>query len=337
MQRSCSMIRRRVQSYKPPEIRTRKEPRRGFARHFEGWQPGLVAVLIAGLVAALVVPRPVEPRDVPSPAIDRIALSRTAAADDARARSARVDGLDVDVRRLGTALHEYGRADCDGSEDALVASRAKVVDAGRAAFAVGEEAVLRLRAFQLVTFLDEVRAWEHTGRITDSLCELGGGFSRLLERNAWVVTEDGRPRVLLDDAALRASFKKRWNEIVGVGSSSFALSLDEQRSLFRFLLVHPTMPSSKPEPGHEESPAWRAFEEGHAAQFQLKKIEELSALDATYPRDFARGVVLYRLQRFALAVESFRRHLEDHPDGPLSLRAQNHLRAALGRAYDEPF
>jgi hypothetical protein len=36
-------------------------------------------------------------------------------------------------------------------------------------------------------------------------------------------------------------------------------------------------------------------------------------------------------------VEAFRRHLEIAPDGPYALRAQNYLRAALGRARDEVF
>ena len=41
----------------------------------------------------------------------------------------------------------------------------------------------------------------------------------------------------------------------------------------------------------------------------MKKIEELAALDPSYPADLARGVVLYRLARYPAAVEKFRRHL----------------------------
>jgi tetratricopeptide (TPR) repeat protein len=77
----------------------------------------------------------------------------------------------------------------------------------------------------------------------------------------------------------------------------------------------------------------RAFED----RFRLKKIDELSAVDPTYPKELARGIVLYRLGRYPLAVEAFRQHLERSPDGAFSLRAQNYLRAALGKANDESF
>jgi len=45
--------------------------------------------------------------------------------------------------------------------------------------------------------------------------------------------------------------------------------------------------------------------------------------------------VLYQLQRYPLAVEEFRRHLDASPDGPYTLRAQNYLRAALERARED--
>jgi len=71
------------------------------------------------------------------------------------------------------------------------------------------------------------------------------------------------------------------------------------------------------------------------AQYRLKKLDELAAVDPSFPVHLARGVVLYQLQRYPLAVEAFRRHLERAPDGPFTLRAQNYLRAALGRARED--
>jgi hypothetical protein len=66
----------------------------------------------------------------------------------------------------------------------------------------------------------------------------------------------------------------------------------------------------------------------------MRKIEELAAVDPSYPADLARGVVLYGLHRYAASTELFRRHLDVHPDGPFTLRAQNYLKASLARAAE---
>ena len=59
--------------------------------------------------------------------------------------------------------------------------------------------------------------------------------------------------------------------------------------------------------------------------------QKLAARDPSYPAAFARGVLLFRMQRFGPATEAFRNHLEASPDGPYALRAQNHFKAALDR------
>ena len=146
----------------------------------------------------------------------------------------------------------------------------------------------------------------------------------LMRRSGWA---DERRRLALDEAALRASFKKRWNDVTGMKGPALALTLDEERALLGFLLRHPPRP-----PGGVSAPS-RA--RAHEDQVRLKKVEELGAVDPAYPVDLARGVVLYRLRRYPLAVQAFARHLAAHPDGPHALRAQNYLRAAIGRANDE--
>lgn len=69
-------------------------------------------------------------------------------------------------------------------------------------------------------------------------------------------------------------------------------------------------------------------------QYLLKKLDELGSIDAAYPADLARGIVLYRLGSYPQSVEASRRHLDASPDGPFTLRAQDHLRAALGRVQE---
>jgi hypothetical protein len=307
---------------------------RGLSRHLDGWQAGVLAVFIAGTAAALVVPRPVEPTELPEPALDVRALASLRAADDAQADAAERKPLDADVRALGSAIRAYGEADARGDDAAVFAARAKVAEAAARALAQGDDELVELRAFQLRAFLREVRRWRAGQPGSDELAALGGGFSRMIERNGFC---DGEGRVLMDEPALRASFKKRWNEIASIARPALAVPLDEQRALARFLLAHPPVPSGF-ERGGAGDPRAIALARGVAEdQARLKRIDELAELDPSYPRELARGVVLYRLRRYPLALEAFRRHLEANPDGPWTLRAQNYLRAALGRARDEGF
>ncbi|MDI3290396.1 hypothetical protein [Polyangium sp. 15x6] len=297
---------------------------KGFGRLLEGWQPGLVAVFLAGSAALLAVPRSVPPEGLPAPLVEPRMLAEAAALDDARARAVETKPLDADVRALGSLLRAFGRADARGDEAMLAELRRQIGPAAARALAQGEDAVLALRAYQLRSFLREVRRFVSTGETSDELVELGGPFADVLTRNGWC--EGAPPCVMhMDERALRASFKRRWNEISGLSGSTLALGIDEQRALFGFLLAHP--PRSNP-----------GRDDGRGAQdqtaFLLRKIDELSALDPSYPRELARGIVRYRKGEFGRAAEHFATHLEISPDGPYALRAQNHLRAALERSLE---
>jgi hypothetical protein len=257
---------------------------------------------------------------------DPTELRRAAAIDEARADAAERDLLDPDVRELGSAFRAYGLADAAGDEQAIALSRGALAIAGMRAIALGEEGALRLRAYQLRAFLREVKRWEITGDESSELRALGGGFIAMLRRNGWCLQGEGhgaRRRVLLDDAAQRAAFKLRWSEVTGLTSATFRPTLDEQRAFFRLLLVRP-LPFA--------APVTAGFTQGYQDQYRLKKIEELSAIDPTYPAELARGIVLHRLGRYSPAAQAFRRHLDASPDGPFTLRAQNYLRAALENA-----
>ncbi|WP_437314185.1 hypothetical protein [Sorangium sp. So ce385] len=325
-----------------------------------------MAVFIAGSAAILAVPRAVEPAELPLPLADARALARVRDADIARAREAELLGLDAEVRALGSAIRAFGivDADADHTEAELLAARKRVLEAAGPALAQGDEAVLRLRAYQMSSFVREVRRFEATGEESDELRELGGNFPGLLRRNAWLRAGDAGPRggearrVALDGAALGALFKKRWDAIVGLRRAPFGVALDEERALYKFLLSHPLSgrnaqePAAPPaaetaarpepqagEPGPRSSAAaLRAAEAQRAEEhYRLKKIDELAALDPAYPRHLARGITLYRLGKFVQSADAFRIHLDQHPDGAHTLRAQNYLRAALERAREERF
>jgi hypothetical protein len=303
--------------------------RHGLARHLEGWQPGLLAIFVAGVPALLAVPRAVAPVDLPEPLLEPRELAAAAREDEALAVAAERERLDTDVRALGSALRAYGLADMTDDASAVAAERRNVAEAAKLAKTHGDEAIVRLRAYQLRSFLRELRRWELTGKESKELQELGGPFLVRAQKNGWM----DRRRLLPDETVRAALFKKRWMELAMTSGPALDLRPVEQRAMGRFLLLHPPREPSIAADGHQDKVvAQRTVQ--LAEQYRLKKIEELRALDPAYPADLARGVVFYRLHRYPQAVEALRKHLEDHPDGPWSVRAENYLRAALGGAMD---
>ena len=301
-----------------------------WSRHLEGWQPALLALLLAGSTAALAIPRSIAPFDIPEPRLDPGALHHIDLVDAELAASADRERLDVDVLKLGTELFAFGVADAKRDDEALATARRDVLDAAHRALRVGTAPMLALRAHHLRTFQREMARYDATGEESDRLHEVAGGIIHRLEHNGWVDVTRAHHRVLPDATVLSILFKKHWNEVVGVSGAPFDSTLAEARAFYRFLIAHPALPDSAGSPGLYDARA------AITGQYRLKKLDELSALDHDYPVQLARGVVYYQLGRFPLAVEAFRRHLEARPDGPYTFRAQNYLRAALGRSHDEP-
>jgi hypothetical protein len=249
-------------------------------------------------------------------------LERAARTDQALADAAEHERLDADVRRVGSAIRAYSLAEISGSTAPPERERLALVEAAKRALAQGEAAMARLRAYQLRSFLRELRRWEQTGEETYELYELGGAFLDRARKSGWI--EGGR-RLILDDTVRAVLFKKRWVDLTLAHGPTIDLTAVESRALCRFLILHPPQ-----DPTLEARSGAGVQRAAYAAdQYRLRKIEELHALDPSYPEGLGRGVALYRLHRYPQAVEAFRRHLQDHPDGPYTLRAQNYLRAAL--------
>lgn len=315
--------------------KTSKE--RGFARHLEGWQPGVLAVFLAGSSALIAVPRPVEPRDVPEPTISPRALAEAARTDEALAEKAEAENaahapLDYDVRALGSAIREYGLADAEGDDPTVMQARARVAEAAKKARAQGEAPLLELRAYQTRAFLRALRRWEAKGDELPELRELGGGFVSMAGRNGWV-NERG---LLMDEPVRRAMFKKRWNDIALTRGPGFDLTSDEQRAILRFLIRHPPREDAEIAVGARIPRAIKDSERKAYLrdQYLLRKIEELATLDPGYPADLARGVIFFRMHRYGAAKEAFGRWLDSHESGPFVVRAQNWLAAAAEHAGD---
>lgn len=297
------------------------EPR-DLSRHFEGWQPGLVAVVLAGIVALLAVPRSIEPTELPLPVADVQQLRGVMHADDEAALAIVKNPLDTDVRALGSILRAFGKADASRDEAMLAQLHSRIFTAVLVARNQGDASLVALRAFQMREFLREVRRFVVTGQASDELVELGGSFQDLLTRSGWC-TGAAPCTMLMPEQVQRAMFKRRWNEITGLSGPPFDLTVDEQRAFFAFLLRYP------PRAGDRLPKVPRA---GFDGAYLLRKVDELAAIDPTYPRLLARGIVQFRKGDFRRAAESFATQLEASPDGLWSIRAQNHLRAALEQA-----
>jgi hypothetical protein len=134
--------------------------------------------------------------------------------------------------------------------------------------------------------------------------------------------------IVMDDLVRGIFFKRRWNQVTAISGSMFAISLDEHRVFYAFLLAHPYVEGRA---GLDAKAACRA-----ADQWRLRKIEELARLDDAYPYTLARGVLFYRLGRYPEAVQAFRDYLGAAEDGRYVLRARNYLATAVTRAAEEP-
>lgn len=307
-----------------------------WSRHLEGWQPGLLAIGIAVSGALLAMPRATAPVDIPPPTVDERMLSTTMAQDRDRALALAPDlekelfGASpttlFDLRALGNAIREFGLADsAEDRDERIVDQRRKLSEAVLRARHLGDDKLLALRAYETRLFLRAVREWEETRSEPEDLKALGGPFLAMLERNGWL--KDGR--IVPNEAVRAIFFKKRWNEMTGLSGGPFALTLDEQRAHYRFLLAHPSALAASGAPG---APVDCRLVD----RWRLRKVNELAQIDSSYPHELATGVLLYRLGAHSAAAQAFRDHLAERPDGSHALRVRNYLMAAMERAAEDP-
>ncbi len=290
---------------------------------------------VAILLGLLLLPRRGVPDDVPLPIPDAAALAHAIANDRDLAERARVEPLPAPVRALGSAIRAYHSLEAGQNTADLGRARGAVDTAlVEALSSGGDDALLRLRAAELESFLAEVHRFESTGAESDELFALAGAFVRSMKTAGWC---DGR-RLLPGEPALRTLFKQMWDAFLGLeGRPGFDPTLDEQRALYALYLSAP-----HPSPGmhaaieaarrgaHDERACEgvREAERGATEEWRLERIRRFAAIDPTYPAAYARGVASYRRADYRGSSAAFQTWLADHPEGPLSLRARSFLRAA---------
>ena len=278
----------------------------------------LVGVVIAGVAAALAAPRATEPLGVasalPLPLPNRARLAERARRDRERVTEARRHALSFAVRSVGEMFRQLGAA----AGVRAANTEAKLFDLRRLARAAvrdeGTAGLLALRAVQSELFVAACRRFATSGQADAELRELGGDFGELARKSAWV--EGGA--FVLNDEELALLFRARWNELTGLAAAAaFQPTLDEYRDRYALLLRHPA-----------------GDDDASRASRQLGYVTSIEKLDHDYPAAFARGVLLYRSGAYEAAAAAFRAHLSARPDGPWTLRARNHLLAALARTAD---
>lgn len=328
-------------------VRALAEARAAAARPGKAAVPGtksarwlaVIPVTAALLAALLIMPRAAAPEDVPLPRVDAKALEAVRKDDVDRAASARTTRLPGEVLAVGSALRELNRAQVENQPGEVVglartalehafgivaSDRAKAVDSLRT-----------LRAVQLEGFLAEVEKFEATGKSTEELELLAGPFLDHMALAGWLV----RGKILLDEPARRAAYKLVWNALIGADRlTDLKLSLDEQRALYTFYLTHPHAAEAQRmayenmrrlSTNDSECNKAIAQEKVDIEQWRIDKIRRLGELDRSYPTTYALGVAYYREARYDLSIEAFRSWIAAHPDGELSLRARNHMMAAV--------
>ena len=305
---------------------------------FRGAGLALVPVVICVLLGALLMPHAAVPDDVPLPIIDEVSLAKLEAEDDARQRQVDEAGLSGEVRALGSDLRAFHELQAEGARDMARLLEAKDrVYASRTRVMAGEgsDLVRKLFSVQLAKFKAEVASFRATGEESLELRALSGTFLSRMRSASWVKGRDVR----LTDAELRVLYKSMWALDVGLESdANFSLSLDEKKVLFRLFLRSPHPPeqlrgvfveAKRRATGTVECGRVEEEERLSAEKWRIQKIVQLADIDASYPKDYALGAAYYRAGDYAASMQSYRRFLDAHADGPLVLRARNYYRSAL--------
>jgi len=300
----------------------------------------IVPVVIGVIFLGLLMPRATTPDAVPLPAVDRRVLGHVATEDDRAAAGAEATRLPTDVLAVGSAFRALKAAEAKDADPSTMSGLKAKLETSLAELKTRpnlEEDLFTLRALQTRHFLDALRTWEDRGETTNELVELGGSFVARLTEAGWATASPRR--VILDDAQRRVAFKIVWNGILQFDKRPrFMLSLDEQRTMYTLYFEHPH-PSESQRGGlvaqRKSALTPVACERANAEEsrqtelWRADKIKRFGMIDADYPTSYALGVAYYRIGRFDLSADAFSGWLNEHPDGPYTLRARNHLKAAI--------
>lgn len=277
-----------------------------------------MSLAVAGMVATVAllgVPRGVPVEDVPLPRIERRLLALELREDEQLAAEA-LSGLPFIVRASGEVMRRVGAAEARNDKAAVQELRDQLIEMIQVArSAHGERPLLSLRAIQTHLFLEELGRYVLHRRPSRDLTELGGAILTKARRAGWLQHN----RWKASDEELGAMFRVRWTNLAGVTEPGpLAPRLNDLRLYYRLRLRYPDVNS-------------RARSDRIEAQ--LRDVSALSELDRDYPHHYATGILQYQLGSLGPALDSFRAHLRQHPDGEWALRARNYATACADALF----
>jgi hypothetical protein len=284
----------------------------------EGWGLILPSAGVALLAAWLALPQGTMPNYLPLPLLSKSELAAARQEQSSEAKQARQRPLGYSARAVGEAFRQLGRL-VHGGEPIDVERRNRFRDfVRRVRRETGDEPLKQLRAIQSELFLAALNDWQKTGVESDDLIELGGDFIDVATGLGWVqavVRVQGTApaktlRTLgLDQDERFALFATRWTDLAGLAEDA-SLHLPRAWPLLA-LRARLRLPLSELGPR------------------DLNLVERVKRLAPNYPVHLSQGLLYVKLGDRGRAIEAFRTHLQNNPDGPYTLRAKNHLLYAL--------
>ncbi|MCL2823004.1 MAG: hypothetical protein FWD57_03350 [Polyangiaceae bacterium] len=300
------------------------------ARLFDGWQAALALITGSLLLMLLVVPRSKLPEEIPLPIPNMAKLNALAAQDNDWARQVESDGLPFEVRRVGDTFRRFGLA---AAAQEATADRLRTELSFQLRDVRDRESLLKLRAYQTREFLGELELFEDSGTESRDLTELGGEFVSAARSAGWLTQIGNKYELRADTTTRRALFRKRWVEVFQLHGPGFAgpfdTTIDEERAIHAFLFRFP--PIRIPQSQSTNPNDMRIAKN----EYLLKKLTSFAEIDRSYPIDYARALMLLRLDHPQAAIEPLARYLENNPDGRYTLHARNALMFARNRAFGE--
>ncbi len=289
-------------------------------KRFEGWQLGLLVVVIASSITAVVVPRSAVPEGLPPSSVTPAEIEVVRAENARLADRAAAGPLHSTAALLGARMRLVGRSEWDADDSQVNLAYESVLDAGKVALFQDVDSVAQLQAYQARLFRQAYLHFLHTGERTDDLIELGGSTLAQFAQNGWFQTEADLPPYT--DVMLEAFFKRRFTRLIGSTHPQLAGDPREERAVISFLLANPPRISIEQEAN---------LGGDGKGTYLLRRIDDLAKLEPTYPVPYAKGIVLYQMGHFEASAIAFDTYLQQVSSGPYRLRAVNYLKSAVER------
>ncbi len=296
-----------------------------------------VPVIVGVVGASLLFPRAVVPLRIPLPVPDAQVLAAEVRAEAQRATKSVGEPLSAPVREVGGAFRSWNLLAFRDDDSVVHDAHLQAMHLGALARGVrereGADGLLALRAVEMSAFLTELHRFEASNEETSELRELGGNVIARMRDVGFI---EGH-RLVVSSTSWHVLYKLLWNRSVGLADDPlFALSLDDEREMARLQLAYPhpseverlevASERSRAKTG-EACEAIAKREADAADRWRLQKVDAWAVRDPSYPRDFARGVLLFRLGRYPESARSFQASRE--AGGAYAQRAFFHERAAL--------